>query len=179
MKKALLVERYSEALILSTEKTKMDEMISSVRNLDEVVKENEQLHIFLCDPIIEKDEKLDLIKSIFSKMGNLDKNVENFIYLLINEGRIDILDGVFEYLETRYNQIKGIIAAKVQTPYPLSKELSDKIKKMLAQKTNKEIEIVEQINEDMVGGIIISYENNIIDMSVEKHVRSIIQRSLS
>lgn len=179
MKKALLVERYSEALILSIEKSKMDEMITSIRNLDEIIKENEQLHRFLCDPIIEKAEKLELIKSIFLKLANINKNVENFIYLLIKEGRIDILDSVFEYLETRYNQIKGVIVANVQTPYPLSSELSSKIKKMLSKRTGKDIEIVQQIDKDMAGGVIISYENNIIDMSVEKHVRSIIQQNLS
>ena len=69
---------------------------------------------------------------------------------------------------------KGSVLVRVKSARPLSKQSSDKIKKFMTEKTNAEhIELVSQIDEDLIGGAIISANDFVLDASLRNRLNKL------
>ena len=68
---------------------------------------------------------------------------------------------------------KGIQKATVISAKALSTEARTKISALVAEKTNKTVELTEQIDEDLIGGFILRIGDIQIDNSIESQLRKI------
>lgn len=62
----------------------------------------------------------------------------------------------------------GTIRVTIATPTGSSGELAAKVRTLMKEKTGKEAEIVEQKDPSIIGGAVISYGDERIDLSVQR-----------
>jgi F-type H+-transporting ATPase subunit delta len=67
---------------------------------------------------------------------------------------------------------KNITVAEVETAYMLNDEQKNKLSKMLEAQFKKQIKIKEEINKNLLAGIKIKVNNQVIDYSVKNKVDS-------
>lgn len=118
---------------------------------------------FLKNPKVSKANKKEVFEKAFS---NIDKNVFATLMILIDNNKIVYLCDVIRELELLIAHEKGITIVEVISAVALSDAEKENIISYFNKKLNKTINIIETINKELVGGLIIKYEGKIIDGSL-------------
>ena len=118
---------------------------------------------FLKNPKVSKTNKKEVFEKAFS---NIDKNVFATLMILIDNNKIVYLCDVIRELELLIAYEKGITIVEVISAVALSDAEKENIISYFNKKLNKTINIIETINKELVGGLIIKYEGKIIDGSL-------------
>jgi F-type H+-transporting ATPase subunit delta len=70
-----------------------------------------------------------------------------------------------------YKDYKNIMAVTITTAYVPDKKIKDEILSKLAQVTKKELEVSEVIDEDIIGGFKLDFEDYQYDNSIKVHLK--------
>ena len=124
---------------------------------------DEEFISFLKNPKVSKDNKKDVFNKAFT---NIDKNVLATLMVLIDNNKIVYLNEVIESLNELIDLQKGIIKIETVSTKPLSDTEKNAIKIYFNKKLGKSINLIETIDEQLVGGLIIKYQGKIIDGSL-------------
>ena len=124
---------------------------------------DEEFISFLKNPKVSKDNKKDVFNKAFT---NINKNVLATLMVLIDNYKIVYLNEVIASLNELIDLQKGIIKVEAVTTKPLSDAEKNAIKIYFNKKLGKSIDLIETIDEQLVGGLIIKYQGKIIDGSL-------------
>jgi F-type H+-transporting ATPase subunit delta len=103
----------------------------------------------------------------------------DFILLLTEKRRLDILPAIQEELQRLVDDYKGILRAYVETAVPLEPDLEEALVHRLSFITGKQVQIISEVNPDLIGGIIVRVEDRIYDGSVRGYLEGLRERLLS
>ena len=65
------------------------------------------------------------------------------------------------------NEKKNILNCEVISKYPLNENIKEDLIKYLSQKYQKEIKLKETINDELIGGIKVIVQNEVIDYTID------------
>ena len=107
-------------------------------------------------------------------MGKLILFLLNFLLLLVDRQRINVVEGVFnKYLEN-LRKINNIVLAEVTSAVKLYEgeagKLVDKIKNLTGA---NDVELETNIDPDIIGGVVIKVGSQIYDASIRGQLRRI------
>jgi len=172
MTKTLIVPAatpYAEALLLSGNNDKVEN--DMVKILD-ILKEVKPLEAYFTSPNINAKTKKEFTKKIFEKQ--VSTVTLNFLLLLIDRKRINILSSIIEkYLELR-NNLCNEVTYKVTSVVPLNSEQENNL--IIALKSLSKADSVQlTIEEDpsILGGLLIQSGSLFIDLSINGELRRI------
>jgi len=69
--------------------------------------------------------------------------------------------------------VRKKITARVTSAIPLTSDIITRLEKSLTQSTGEEVEIKSEVDESIVGGIIIRIGDRLVDASLQKQLRMI------
>ena len=163
---------YAEALfLLSCEEKSEEKYLFDLRAVKEILDSEPDYIELLRSPAISKDEKLTLIENSFS--GRINEHIVSFLKLMCENNRIDELYPCFDVYEKLYNEVKRVIVANVTSAVTLNEDEKAKIIARLEKKFGYKVELVCQVDEKIIGGIIIKTEDTIIDGSLKRKMRDV------
>ncbi len=168
----LVSKRYALALFeAGLDLDKIDEFNKELDFLQTVFDQEEQLLQLLSHPRIKKDEKKDLINRIFK--DKLSQELVNFIYILIDKRReAHIIDIITKYKEL-FNEHKNIIKVVAMTAVPMEEKARNKLVEVLASKLDKTVELTNEIDKSVIGGVVLNIENKVVDGSLKGQLDSL------
>ena len=170
MKNKLSTE-YAEALFaLALEQGKSKEFFEELTLVNDILLSTPEYLAILVSPSITVSEKIDLVDKAFS---SLDEMVLNFLKLLIEKGRISIFPLCLEEYQRLYDASRKTIVATVISAAELTDSEKAKIINKLEKKYGCKIELECQVDESILGGLIIKTEDSIIDGSLKKKLRDV------
>ena len=172
MRVSLLAKRYAAALFdLALEKKIQDKVLDDMNLISEVLSENKELKHILSNPVINSSKKVKLLVAVFEK--HVTKLTLEFFKLLIKKNRESYLDGITAaYLEI-YREHYGILPLTLVTAYKTTKATKDTIVKKVKEATQKNIELEEIIDDDIIGGFIINYDDYQYDASIKTQLNKL------
>lgn len=149
----ILHERYAKALIdISEEADKLDEVADNLALLNELVRGERLFTKILQDPRIAKEDKLKTLEAISEKARFCDEFYD-FLRVLTERDRLNIIHGVFLKHRDLYQGRKGKLKVVVETAVSLSREQIARLREVLSRKLKKDIIIEESIQPGLVGGL--------------------------
>ena len=122
-------------------------------------------------PTIPIDEKLSINKEVFE--GKVHIYVLNFLYVLTENGRTDSYEKILQYFTTLYNEHKNLVDITVTSSSALSDEAVAKIKAKMISVTGKTVNLKLKTDPSLIGGVVISYGNTVIDGSVKARLEKL------
>ena len=171
MKNTPAAIRYAKSLFdLSIEKSIIDRVYQDTQLIHTALKEKD-LNLLIHSPIVKADKKISIFKEIFS--SHIDSLTLSFINLLATKRREGILKEILVAYQGLYNQHKNIAKAVVITASGLDDTLRKKVYEQIKKSTNSEIELVEEVNKDIIGGFILKMGTNQYDSSVLRSLRNL------
>ena len=143
---------------------KMDEIFEEVQSigvileenaeLQEILKEHEDLIQLLNHPQVVKEEKIQIIDSIFQ--GRVSDDMMGFLTTVVEKGRQGDIPAIFEYFITTVKEYKKIGIAYVTSAVPLSEEQRAQVTERLLTTTRYvEFEMNYEVDPSLIGGMII------------------------
>ena len=98
----------------------------------------------------------------------------NFLMLLVDKGRIILLSAIIKQYIILFRKLNQIVLAEVTSTIELSGEQrASVVEKVKSITKAKDVEIKSIIDPDIIGGVIIKVESQILDFSLRKQIRSL------
>lgn len=163
---------YSDALFqVAQENNTLDSTNDELSELATIFEGNQDFLKFLSTPVISADEKKKVLSKLFK--DKVSENTFNFLCILTDKRRIQYIGKIASEFKDEYNNVNGILEVTVTTSAPLKKELALKLTEKLTSVTGKKIRLIEKVEPDILGGIILSYGNTQLDSSIKSKLSSI------
>jgi len=163
--------RYAKALYdVSVDKNrkKISGTLKSVLDLFN----NKELKQYILDPTLSLEETLNIIKYFVSDLKGLS---ERFITLLIEKRRLNILKDVLFQFEDIVLLNDRKVFVKVEAAEKIEDEELKFIENIVREDTGLEPNLDIVINDELIAGAIVKYEDKIIDMSIVGRINRIKQ----
>lgn len=163
------IERYAKALFdLAVEERQEDQFGQELIEIRTILTSHPDLERLLYHPQVQGADKKEMMKRIFD--GQVSPLILNFMLLLIDKGRIDLLKSMVEHYQQLVREAKGILEVQVETAYELTSEDRAKLAAKLKQMTGKEVEMKEVVNRALIGGLRVRIGDQVIDGSIQRHL---------
>jgi F-type H+-transporting ATPase subunit delta len=168
-----LAGRYAKSLIdLSVEKNQLDLVYNDMQYLKAVCKASRPFVALLKSPVIPTDKKSKALTAVTT--GKISVLTASFNQLLINKNREFYLPEIIDAFIDQYNAIQGINKVKLTTAAPLGEESKNEIlNKIRTQTSIEKIELESVVNEDLIGGFVLEFNNNLVDASIQRELRDL------
>jgi len=175
MSESRIAKRYSRSLLdLCRSKGVTEAVYNDLKEFVAVVKENPELSKTLKSPIVKQDHKQNILSTVFKSFNAETLNFFNFTTQKKREASLPSIAN--EFIQ-QYNEGQGIAFATVTSAIPLNQAALDKIKNMLADHMdNKTIELENIIDPEVIGGMVIRYDDKLLDMSISKELKDLRQK---
>lgn len=165
-------KRYAKALLeLSHSELSADKIYQDIKFSADTIMQNTELRSFLANPVVSKEDKKDVLQKIFN--GKIDAAVLNFLFLLNENSRLEILDGISLSFKDFLNEEKNILNVFVTSAIELNESQKSALKTKLENKFNKAINPEYGINTDILGGLILKINDTVIDLSIKKRIENL------
>lgn len=126
-------------------------------------------------PAVNREVKVKVITAIAAKAG-LNAAVRNFICLVVDHGRTEILREMDRAFATELNKRLGIEEAEVTSARELSGAEKKELTTVLERRTGKKIEAQFQEDKALLGGAIVRLGSTIYDGSVREQLNRLRER---
>lgn len=127
------------------------------------------------NPKVTKERLSALLLDI--GQGTIDVENENFLKLLIQNSRLDLLPQIAAQFEQYKADHEGYVDAEVTSAFALSTEEQKKLAINLEKKLNKKVRINITVDQSLIGGILVRAGDSVIDGSVRGQLQHM-QKSL-
>nr|VFK52336.1 MAG: ATP synthase F1 subcomplex delta subunit [Candidatus Kentron sp. TUN]VFK52780.1 MAG: ATP synthase F1 subcomplex delta subunit [Candidatus Kentron sp. TUN]VFK57851.1 MAG: ATP synthase F1 subcomplex delta subunit [Candidatus Kentron sp. TUN] len=145
------------------EEGKLDRWFEMLRFL-EVVTANQEMVKIIKDPRVSKSRLVALVLDIAK--GRLSKTGENFVRLLVDAGRVDVVQEILQLFEKELDVFKKRVRARVISAYPLTSAYQQDISLAMAKRLGREVILSVAVDRSLIGGVVIRVEDVILDMSL-------------
>lgn len=162
----LVSNTYGDALFeLAVEAGEEDKLLAEVRGVLEVLKENQELSKLMNHPKIVKEEKIKILENILK--GRISMELLGLMRMLVSKNHYNDVESVFVYFIDRIKEHKNIGTAYVTSAMPLKDQQKKQIQeKLLATTKYVSFEMHYQVEESLIGGMVIRIGDRVVDGSV-------------
>lgn len=172
MASSRIASRYSKSLFdLAIQDNKIEQIKEDMLFIEAICESSNDLIALLKNPIVKAESK----KAVMLKLiGEKDKSIQDFVSFLIDKKREEELPSIASQFIASYNQMKGISQATVVSAVPLSDKKLSQMQSYVEQLLNQsDIQLHNEVDPSIIGGVIIKYEDKLLDKSVSKELREI------
>lgn len=171
---SLIGKRYAIALLdVAKENNMIDRMYDEFELvINNITKEKDLWQLFI-SPSIENNQKKEISKEIFGDY--LNKFLLNFLNILIEKNRIKDIKDIFYSFKSLTHDEKNMLEASAITAIAMSDVEKKRLKENLEKKYNKKVLLKNEIDQSIIGGIIVYIGNQVIDGSVRKSLSNLKQ----
>ena len=122
------------------------------------------------NPSVPSERVADVIVAV---CGNrLNAEGVNFIRLLAENKRFGSLTEIVRLFEEIKAELEGVLEARITTAYPLSAEQMAGLVAKLEAKFDRKIEATQEVDHELIGGVVIQVGDEVMDASVRGRLAS-------
>lgn len=167
-----VANRYAKSLLgLALERNIQDKIYSDMKLIADGCKANPDLALVFRSPIINTDKKDAIIKAVFS--GKIDVLTSTFLNIITRKRREYYMEQIAQEYISIYKASKGISTAYITTAVPMDDALRASVMTLLKKNSGQQVELVEQVKADLIGGFVLRYGDEQFDDSVARKLKSL------
>src|SRR5436190_340658 len=169
---------YAKALLGAAEAAgQADQIVEELESLvTDVLDTLPQLDEAMKSPRLTHEERLPILEKAFG--GKLSPTTLTFLKVVSKHGRLDCLRAIARSARKQLNTTRGRVEVIVETAYPLSNPIRERIVGRLMQLLNREVMLTTEVNEDLLGGLVVRVGDTVFDASVAARLKRMEQVTL-
>jgi len=169
---------YAKALLGAAEKAgQADTVVEELESIvSDVLTKLPVLDETLKTPRLTAEERLPIIEKAFG--GRVSPTTLTFLKVVSNHGRLDCLRAIARAARKQLNVARGRVEVKVETAYPLSNPVRDRIAGRLRELLGREVILDASVNEDLLGGLVVRVGDTVYDASLAASLKRMEQVAL-
>lgn len=125
--------------------------------------------------IAPKQYAESLYDSVSDKPKNeIKKVIEGFARILISNNDISKLDKIIEQFSLIWKKEGGIVEAEIKSARELDKQVVKLLNNYIASLSGaKKVEVKEQVDKNILGGLVIKYNDKVLDGSLKTRIKEL------
>jgi len=168
----IVATRYAKSLLdLSVEKGQLEAVYSDIVQVKNVCDNSKEFITFLNSPIIKADKKIATIKAVFD--GNFNEITSGFLTIVAAKRREAVIPEMAASFIDQYRSYKHILTAVVTSANGLDAATKQKALDLVKAQLNGEVELVEKIDPNIIGGFILKIGDKQLDKSVARQLSNL------
>lgn len=168
-----LARRYVLALFeVAKEKDVIDKVSADLQLLDETLKANSDLHIFLNNPSVLRRAKRSAMEELFKDASPYTMNLYRIV---VDKNRTGIFDTSYKLFHDLVDNEKGIVRGVIHAAVKIEDDLFKQITETLEKNFNHKLELKTEIDLTLIGGLRVQIGNTVIDSSVKGRLNNLKQ----
>ena len=161
-----IAKNYADGIIeyISANNVCAEGLLSNLQYILSTLKSSTEFNEILKNPAIDFSKKNEILNEIFqNEIGDAEKNI---IKILIEKQRFNEFESIIEALKIKIQDLKGEKEVLITSAIELADYEKSLIISKLQSKLNKIIIPKWNISKEIIGGLIIQIDDNVIDMSL-------------
>ena len=160
-----IAARYSRAFFeLAVERNELEQVLRDMALISGLSKVNKDFRRMLKSPVISTHKKQVILRDIFK--GHVAEMTSVYLSVITRKKREAYIDEIATEFVELYKDYKGILTTRLKSAAPVSDELRKEVVGLMNKKTGKEIDLVESVNEELIGGFILQWKDIQYDASI-------------
>ncbi len=148
-----------------------EDIFNDLKTVKQAVSESEDFAKVMENPSISDSTKDEIVDEIFT--GKINNRILNFLKILISKKRFKELNLIIQAYSNELDKINNTQRIEVISAVELTDEQKQKLTKKLEIKLHKNIVASWILNKDIIGGLVIKIDDNIIDNSLKHKLESL------
>lgn len=163
--------RYAKAgLEFAGEKGAQESVYADMGKINAFLEEYKDLKVAIQSPVIKSEDKRAMLNEVFP---GLDQVSQDLIRLLVENKRIEILQGVAQKYCALYEESRNLQEAVVTTAVALTPELETRILGKVMELTGKKASLKQVVDPAIVGGFILRVGDLQYDASIANRLNAL------
>jgi F-type H+-transporting ATPase subunit delta len=175
-----LARPYAEAVFeLARDAGTLDAWAESLDVAREVMADG-RVARFLGNPSLTDAEQLEFMTGLFSTLGGENSMLaggaaegRNFLKLLLEYGRVDVLPEIAEHFDALKAEIENVVDVTVTSATALDDAQKQAITVALRKRLGREVRLEAHLDENLIGGAVIRAGDVVIDGSLRSRLESL------
>ena len=179
MSKSVLANKIGYSLFeVAKENNSLKEVSYELNEVAKVINENSDFVTLMNNPNIERIKKINLIDASFVGVNkhiiNVVKYVVNVVKILAGNLQISLINFVLEQFDELYSRYSNSVVVKVESASPLTEIQLENLKEKLKNELELDkVEINNLVDESLIGGLKITYNNKVVDASIKARLNAL------
>jgi F-type H+-transporting ATPase subunit delta len=166
------VSTYAEALFeAARERDELEEILLELQEFVSALQENEELQLFFYGGQVPERQKRHAIEGLTEGMTT---STTNFLKVLSDNGREEILEDVLRQYEALVKEHLGRIEVEVTTAVELSEDSERRLKERLGRVLEgREVILETRVDPNLIGGAVFRFGGRMMDGSIRGRLESL------
>jgi F-type H+-transporting ATPase subunit delta len=152
--------------------------LAELRSFQSIIGTSADLRIVLLSPAVSTAKKRAVIAKLADAIP-LSKTVRNFLFVMVDRRRADILGEVADAFETVLGERLGFVKAAVTSAAPLSEDERARLQEALSEVAEKSVRCEFEVDPALIGGVVARIGSTVYDGSVRTQLESLRQKLMA
>ncbi len=174
----IVATRYAKSLMeLSIQSNQLEAVRTDMKMVDGLCKQNREFALFLDSPVIKTDKKISVLSSVFK--GKVSDLTLSFLTLITKKHREGVIKEIASAFDDQYKQNKNIFTAVITSAKGLDTTTKQKVVDLIKSQLKGEVELVEKIDANVIGGFVLKMGDQQIDKTVSRQLSNMRKQLLN
>jgi len=167
-----LARIYANAILQLAESQKVaDALRDELLDLGKYVQDHPEAGEYLGSPTVDAEERRKFIENTLR--GRVSELLVDTLQVINRKDRLGLVKEIIEQYRLAHADLRGFVDVHVRSAVPLDDTQRAEIRKAAKQYAGKEPELVEAVDPDMLGGLIMQIGDVKFDGSVATRLRQV------
>jgi F-type H+-transporting ATPase subunit delta len=168
----IVASRYAKALLdLAVEQKQLDAVYGDMQLIKHACEGSRELQLFLKSPVVKPAKKIETLKALF--FSHVSKLTAGYLTLVVNKKRTALLQEIAGSFVAQYKEHNNITTALITSAVKLDDSLRKKALSIVKGISKGEVELVEKVNPELIGGFILKVGDRQVDNSVSRQLNDL------
>ncbi|NDV68228.1 F0F1 ATP synthase subunit delta [Dysgonomonas sp. 25] len=178
MNVGMISKRYAKALLeYAIDEKSEDKVYSEMKLLAKQFAAVPRLRMAMDNPTLAVQDKLSLVKAALD--NKTTPVFDNFVQLVLKQRRESYLQSMALSYGDLYCELKHINTGRLVTATPVDKKIADKMKALVQQVKQGDIDFESAVDPDIEGGFVLYFDTYRYDASVRTQLNRIKQQLMA
>lgn len=175
MSDAAVGENYAGALLeLATRRDAAEEYGRYLAQVAALYREEARFRLFLETPRVREERKKEVLRGVLE--GRVPDPFLHFLLVVLEKRRQRSIPRIEEAYRDLLDERSGRVHAHVTLAAEADEELREEIAARLSRILDRDVEADFRTDEDIVGGIVVRFEDKVLDGSVRRGLQNLRRR---
>jgi F-type H+-transporting ATPase subunit delta len=159
-----IAEVYARSLFeVAKENDELDAVHEEIDQFADALDEDRNLQVFFFSPYFSSQEKKDAIEKV---VEGANEHFVRFLQLLAERHRMPVVFRIRRVLDGLWAEENKLLTVTLKSAIELDKSTVKDIGKKIEEQTGRKIELTQQVDPDVLGGLVMQVGNMVLDASV-------------